>query len=123
MWISGAGNDLVENIVHLVLARIDGAPSGPAGISLFIIPRFRADDQGLPTVSNDVTVAGLNKKMGFHGVPNTVLNFGEKDDCHAFLVGEANKGLGYMFHLINEARLWVGMGATMLASTGFRQAL
>ena len=123
MWISAGEHELSENIVHLVLARIQGAPSGVKGISLFIVPKFRVDDDGSIGERNDVALAGLNHKMGFRGTTNCVLNFGEKDGAHAELIGEANKGLACMFQMMNEARIGVGMGATLLGYTGYLHAL
>ena len=123
MWISAGEHDLSENIVHLVLARIQGAPAGVKGISLFIVPKFRVNDDGSIAARNDVALAGLNHKMGFRGTTNCVLNFGEQGGAYAELVGEANKGLAYMFQMMNEARIGVGMGATVLGYTGYLHAL
>ncbi|HVY08251.1 MAG TPA: acyl-CoA dehydrogenase [Burkholderiales bacterium] len=123
MWISAGEHELSENIVHLVLARIQGAPVGVKGISLFIVPKFRVRDDGSIGERNDVALAGLNHKMGFRGTTNCVLNFGEKGGAHAELIGEPNKGLAYMFHMMNEARIGVGMGATVLGYTGYLHAL
>lgn len=122
MWISGGEHDLSENIVHLVLARIAGAPAGVRGISLFIVPKV------LPTGErNDVVLAGVNHKMGYRGTVNTVLNFGEGEHrpggragAVGYLVGEPHHGLNYMFHMMNEARIGVGAGATAL---GYRAYL
>ena len=77
MWISGGDHELSENIVHLVLARIVGAPAGVKGLSLFIVPKYLVDDEGMLGARNDVTLAGLNHKMGYRGTVNTLLNFGE----------------------------------------------
>ncbi|MEO8005158.1 MAG: acyl-CoA dehydrogenase [Betaproteobacteria bacterium] len=123
MWISAGEHDLSENIVHLVLARIQGAPPGVKGISLFIVPKFRVNDDGSLAARNDVALAGLNHKMGFRGTTNCVLNFGEQGGAYAELVGEANKGLACMFQMMNEARIGVGMGATVLGYTGYLHAL
>ncbi|MBL8486776.1 MAG: acyl-CoA dehydrogenase [Rhodocyclaceae bacterium] len=123
MWISGGDHELSENIVHLVLARIQGAPAGVKGISLFIVPRYRVNDDGSRGPRNDVALAGLNHKMGYRGTVNTFLSFGEKGDCYAELVGEPHKGLSYMFHMMNEARIGVGFGAAMLGYTGYLHAL
>ncbi len=123
MWISAGEHELSENIVHLVLARIEGAPPGVKGISLFIVPKYRVDDDGSIKGRNDVALAGLNHKMGFRGTTNCVLNFGEQGGAHAELVGEPNRGLAYMFHMMNEARIGVGMGATVLGYTGYLHAL
>jgi alkylation response protein AidB-like acyl-CoA dehydrogenase len=123
MWITGAAQDFTENIVHLVLARIAGAPAGTRGISLFIVPKYRLSDSGRPDVWNDVNVVGLNHKMGFRGISNTVLSLGDQNNCHGYLVGEPNKGLRYMFDLINEARIWVGTGSAALGYSGYLRSL
>ena len=110
IFISASDHDGVENIVHLMLARIQGAPPGVRGISLFVVPKLRLDAQGQLT-PNDVNVAGLYHKLGYRGAPITQLSMGENDDCRGYLVGEANKGLSYMFQMMNEARIGVGVGA------------
>lgn len=118
MWISGGEQDISENIVHMVLARLPDAPAGVKGISLFIVPKIRLDG-----TKNDVTLAGLNHKMGYRGTTNCALNFGERGDCVGELVGEPNKGLFYMFQMMNEARIGVGMGATALGQAGYQASL
>jgi alkylation response protein AidB-like acyl-CoA dehydrogenase len=123
MWISAGEHELSENIVHLVLARIPGSPAGIKGISLFIVPRFRVNADGSRGHANDVQLAGLNHKMGYRGTVNTVLNFGENDACLGYLVGEENRGLNCMFHMMNEARIGVGLGATMLGYAGYQHSL
>jgi alkylation response protein AidB-like acyl-CoA dehydrogenase len=123
MWISAGEHELSENIVHLVLARIDGAPAGTRGISLFIVPRYRVGGDGTLGARNDVSLVGLNHKMGYRGTVNTLLNFGENDDCVGELVGEPHRGLSYMFHMMNEARISVGVGAAMLGSAGYLYSL
>lgn len=130
MWISGGEHSLSQNIVHLVLARVPGAPAGVKGISLFLVPRQLLDDQGNVAGRNDVVLAGLNHKMGYRGTTNTLLNFGEgkftpggKAGAVGWLVGELNKGLSCMFHMMNEARIGVGLGAAALGYTGYLHAL
>jgi alkylation response protein AidB-like acyl-CoA dehydrogenase len=130
MWISGGDHELTENIVHLVLAKIPGGPPGVKGISLFIVPKFLVNDDGSLGERNDVVLAGLNHKMGYRGTTNTLLNFGEgvhtpggKAGAVGYLVGEEHRGLTYMFHMMNEARIGVGMGATVLGYTGYLHAL
>jgi alkylation response protein AidB-like acyl-CoA dehydrogenase len=130
MWISGGDHDLTENIVHLVLARIPGGPPGVKGISLFVVPKFLVGDDGSLGERNDVVLAGLNHKMGYRGTTNTLLNFGEgghtpggRAGAVGFLVGEPHRGLTYMFHMMNEARIGVGVGATALGYTGYLHAL
>jgi alkylation response protein AidB-like acyl-CoA dehydrogenase len=118
MWISAGEHELAENIVHLVLAKVPGGPAGVKGISLFVVPRLLED--GTP---NDVVLAGLNHKMGYRGTTNTLLNFGENGGAVGWLVGEQNAGLALMFHMMNEARIGVGLGATALGYTGYLHAL
>jgi butyryl-CoA dehydrogenase len=126
MWISAGDHDLSENIVHLVLAKIPGGPPGVKGISLFVVPKFLVPGGE----RNDVVLAGLNHKMGYRGTTNTMLNFGEgrytpggAAGAVGYLVGEPHKGLSYMFHMMNEARIGVGLGATALGYTGYLQSL
>ncbi|SDN95491.1 acyl-CoA dehydrogenase [Geodermatophilus sp. DSM 45219] len=130
MWISGGDHELTENIVHLVLAKIPGGPPGVKGISLFIVPKFLVDADGSLGERNDVVLAGLNHKMGYRGTTNTLLNFGEgvhrpggQPGAVGHLVGEPHRGLSYMFHMMNEARIGVGMGATVLGYTGYLHAV
>lgn len=130
MWISGGDHELSDNIVHLVLAKITGAPAGTRGISLFIVPKFLVRDDGGIGERNDVVLAGLNHKMGYRGITNTALNFGEgrhqpggRAGAVGYLVGEPHRGLSYMFHMMNEARLGVGLGAIALGYTGYLKAL
>ena len=113
-----------------MLAKIPGGPPGTKGISLFIVPKFLVDADGSVGERNDVVLAGLNHKMGQRGITNTVLNFGEgkftpggKPGAVGYLVGEPHRGLAYMFHMMNEARLGVGMGAVSLGYTGYLKSL
>lgn len=122
MWISGGEHDLSENIIHLVLARVQGAPAGVKGLSLFIVPKSLMSADGSPREPNDVVLAGLNHKMGYRGTTNCVLNFGERGGAHAELIGPLHQGLACMFHMMNEARIGVGLGATMLGYTGYLHA-
>ncbi|MBB4210119.1 butyryl-CoA dehydrogenase [Rhodothalassium salexigens DSM 2132] len=123
MWISGGDHELSETIVHLVLARLPDAPPGVKGISLFIVPKHHVDDAGQVGARNDVALAGLNHKMGYRGTTNCLLNFGERDGAVGELVGEPHKGLSYMFHMMNEARVGVGLGATMMGYAGYLYSL
>ncbi|WP_101760103.1 acyl-CoA dehydrogenase [Oceanicoccus sp. KOV_DT_Chl] len=123
IFISGGDHDLNENIVHLVLARIKGAPKGVKGISLFIVPKFLVNADGSMGKRNDVNLAGLFHKMGGRGQTSTSLSFGEKGGAVGYLVGEEHKGLRYMFHMMNEARVMVGSGAALLALTGYQYSL
>jgi len=123
MWISGGDHDLAENIVHMVLARIPGSPDGVAGISLFLVPKRITPGTGGESRPNGVRLAGLNHKMGWRGTVNAALNFGEQDDCTGYLIGEPNRGLSYMFHMLNEARIAVGLESVALASAGYNYSL
>lgn len=122
IFISCGDHDAVDNVVHLLLARIKGAPQGSKGISLFIVPRMRYNEtQQLEY--NDVTTAGIFHKMGYKGAPIVHLIMGEQDDCRGYLVGEAHKGLSYMFQMMNEARIAVGFNAASIASAAYYAAL
>lgn len=123
MFISCADHDIAENVIHMVLAKIKGAPPGVKGISLFIVPKYLVDEAGRPGVRNDVVVAGLNHKMGYRNTTNAALNFGEQQGAVGYLVGEANKGLGYMFQMMNEARIGVALGAAAIAYQGYNYSL
>ncbi len=126
MWISAGEHELSDNIVHLVLAKIAGAPAGVKGISLFIVPKVVVETGE----RNDVVLAGRNHKMGYRGTTNALLNFGEgvhtpggAPGAVGFLVGEPHRGLSYMFHMMNEARVGVGSGAMALGYTGYLKSL
>jgi butyryl-CoA dehydrogenase len=123
MWISGGDQEISENIVHMVLAKIPGSPPGVKGISLFIVPKYLVGDDGLLGERNGIALAGLNHKMGYRGATNAVLNLGEDEPCRGWLVGEPDKGLTYMFQMMNEARIGVGLGAAALGSAGYRASL
>lgn len=123
IFISGGDNELAENIVHLVLAKIPGGPEGVKGISLFVVPKYRLDADGNSGERNDVILAGLIHKLGYRGTTSTALTFGDNDDCHGYLVGEPHQGLRYMFQMMNEARVGVGFGAAVLGYRGYRFAL
>ena len=134
MWISAGEHDLAGNIVHLVLAKIPGPDGrlipGVKGISLFIVPKFLVGDDGAIGQRNDVVLAGLNHKMGSRGTTNCLLNFGEgrhrpdgKAGAIGYLVGQPHQGLMNMFHMMNEARIGVGMCAAVLGVTGYLHAL
>lgn len=130
MWISGAEHELTDNIVNLVLAKIPGGPPGTKGISLFVVPKYLVGQDGSIGERNDVVLAGLNHKMGQRGITNTVLNFGEgtftpggEPGAVGYLIGEPHRGITYMFTMMNEARLGVGMGAVSLGYTGYLKSL
>jgi len=120
MWISGGEHELGENIVHLVLARTPDAPSGVKGISLFLVPRYREEGA---TASNGVSLMGLNHKMGWRAHVNTALAFGDTEECIGELVGELHQGLAYMFLMMNEARVSVGLSAAAIGFAGYQYAL
>lgn len=123
MYISGGDQDITDNIVHLVLAKIKGAPAGVKGISLFLVPKWHVDNQGNPHKRNDVKLAGLLHKMGYRGTTSTVLNFGEQDECVGYLIGQPHHGLKYMFMMMNEARIGVGLGAAVIGYRGYVESL
>ena len=123
IFISGGDHPLSENIVHMVLAKLPDAPPGVKGISLFIVPKYLVKEDGSLGARNDVTLAGLFHKMGWRGTTSTALNFGDNDNCVGYLVGEPHKGLSYMFQMMNEARIGVGMGAIMLGYAGYLYSL
>jgi alkylation response protein AidB-like acyl-CoA dehydrogenase len=135
MWISAGEHELTENIIHLVLAKIPGPDGklipGTRGISLFIVPKRMVDTEGrLTGVRNDVALAGLNHKLGWRGTTNTLLNFGEgkfpveaQAGAVGYLVGQPHQGLRCMFHMMNEARIGIGMAATMLGLAGYYASL
>lgn len=130
MWISAGDHELSENIVHLVLAKIPGGSEGVKGISLFIVPRFLVEQDHVCGERNDVVLAGINHKMGYRGTVNTVLNFGEgayrpggSSGAVGYLVGGPGAGLAIMFHMMNEARIGIGLGASAIAYTGYLHSL
>ena len=119
IWISGGEQDLTENIVHLVLARIEGAPMGTRGISLFIVPKFIPDKDGNPGARNAVKCLGLEEKMGIHGNATCVI---AHEEATGWLIGEENRGLSIMFIMMNEARLGVGMQGIAQAEAAYQAA-
>src|SRR6056297_932924 len=122
IFISSGEHDLAENIVHPVLARIEGAPAGTKGISLFLVPKYRVNDDGSLGEFNDVVCAGIEHKMGIHGNTTAVLNLGEKGNCIGTLLGEENKGMRAMFLMMNEARQLVGLQGFATASAAYMYA-
>lgn len=121
-FISAGDHDGVENIIHLMLARIENAPPGAKGISLFVVPKKRPDDKG-NLIPNDITVVSVYHKLGYRGTPATEISMGEKEDCYGWLVGKENKGLSQMFQMMNEARILVGLASCAIASAAFYAAL
>ncbi len=137
IFISGGDHDATENVVHLVLARIDGAPAGTKGISLFAVPRLRPSQTGMlangtlangtlatgTLVGNDVHVSGVIHKIGWRGLPSLALSFGEENDCHGWLVGPPHEGLRCMFQMMNEARIMIGLNGAATASVAYLESL
>jgi alkylation response protein AidB-like acyl-CoA dehydrogenase len=122
IFISGGEQDLTENIVHLTLARIDGAPDGIKGVSLFAIPKLR-EGAGGELVGNDVACSGVFHKIGWKALPSVQLSFGESGDCRGWLVGQPHQGIRHMFQMMNEARLMVGLNAISSASVAYQDSL
>ena len=122
IFISGGQHDACDNFIHLTLARIEGAPAGVKGISLFIIPKFRPGTEGNYEY-NDVFCAGDFQKMGQRGYATTHLSFGDNDDCRGYLIGEPHKGLTYMFQMMNGARISVGQSAASVAMAAYQYSL
>jgi alkylation response protein AidB-like acyl-CoA dehydrogenase len=122
IFISGGDSDAVDNVVHLLLGKIEGGPAGVKGISLFVVPKLRVEDDGT-LVPNDVNTSGVYHKLGYRGCPIAQLSFGDKGKCRGYLVGEPHKGLVYMFQMINEARVGVGLGATSMATAAYYASL
>jgi len=123
IFISSGEHDLTENIIHPVLARIEGAPSGTRGISLFLVPKIWVNDDGSLGEFNDVICTGLEEKMGIHGNATCSLSLGSKEKCRGLLLGEENKGMSAMFLMMNEARLLVGLQGFASASASYTNAL
>ena len=124
MWISGCEHELSENIIHMVLARVEGAPAGSKGLSLFIVPRFQFDANGSTdrSLPNGVELVALNHKMGYRGTVNGALNFGGNRECIGELLGPLHGGMACMFQMMNEARIAVGIGAAAIGWRGYQIA-
>ena len=123
MWITGAEHELSENIIHFVLARLPNAGIGTKGISLFVVPKYRLNEDGSNGERNDVQLVGLNHKMGYRGSVNGVVEFGESGPCIGRLVGIPHAGLRAMFHMMNELRVGTGMASVAIAYAGLRHSL
>ena len=122
IFISAGDHDGVDNVVHLMLAKIEGAPVGVKGISLFVVPKKRFGEDGR-LVSNDVVTSGVYHKLGYRGCPIAQLSMGDKNDCRGWLVGKPHNGLKYMFLMMNSARIDVGLGAASMATAAYYAAL
>lgn len=123
IFISWGDHDLTENIIHLLLARIEGAPEGVKGISLFIVPKIKIHGDGSLGKPNDVYCERVEEKLGLHASPTCELSFGGHDDCTGFLCGEPNQGLSHMFQMMNAARINTGVSGMTMASTAYLNAL
>ena len=123
IFITWGEHDAAENIIHLVLARLPDAPEGLKGISLFLCPKFLVNDDGSLGARNDLVCASIEHKLGIHASPTAVMSFGEKDGAIGYLVGEANKGLSYMFTMMNHARVNVGLEGVGVAERAYQHAL
>ena len=122
-FISSGDHDLAENIIHPVLARIEGDPPGTKGISIFLVPKIRVNADGSLGEPNDVVTGNIESKMGIHGNATCTLNFGENGKCIGYLMGEERDGMKIMFHMMNEERQGVGMMGVALATAAYRHAL
>jgi alkylation response protein AidB-like acyl-CoA dehydrogenase len=122
IFISWGDNQFSENIIHLVLARIEGAPEGVRGISMFLVPKFILDENGEPGERNDLRPTSLEHKLGIHSSPTCVMSFGDKDGAVGYLIGEENKGLAAMFTMMNQARLEVGLQGVAISERAYQLA-
>lgn len=122
IFITYGEHDLTENIIHMVLARAPGAPDGIKGISLFIVPKLLVGEDGTPGARNDLRCAGLEHKLGIHASPTCVMAFGDNGGATGYLVGEENRGIEYMFTMMNNARLSVGLQGVAIAERAYQQA-
>lgn len=123
IFISSGDHDLTDNIVHMVLARVEGDPAGHRGISLFIVPKHKVDGSGKILGWNDVTTVGIEHKLGIHGSATCSLAFGDNGDCEGWLIGGQGEGLRCMFKMMNEARIAVGLQGVALGSLSYEWAV
>ena len=122
-FITSGDHDLAKNIIHAVLARIEGAPSGTKGLTLFAVPKYRLKDNGEIGDFNDVTCVGIEEKIGIHGSATCTLSFGDNGACHGYIIGRENEGINSMFQLMNEARIEVGIQSIAASSGAYFNAL
>jgi alkylation response protein AidB-like acyl-CoA dehydrogenase len=123
IFISSGDHELTPNIIHPVLARVEGAPAGIKGVSIFMVPKYLVNEDGSLGDANDVACSGIEHKMGIKASATCTLNFGENDNCKGWLIGEENQGIKYMFQMMNEARLYVGLQGAALAGASYMSAL
>ena len=123
IFISSGENDYYKNMIHPVLARVEGDPAGTKGISIFMTPRYRFDSNGTPGETNDVICSGIEHKMGIKASATCTLNFGDENNCHGYLMGEQQQGMKIMFNMMNETRLYVCLQAASVSSTAYMHAL
>ncbi len=123
IFITWGENDVAENIVHLVLARLPDAPPGLKGISLFLVPKFLVNDDGSLGARNDLICSSIEHKLGIHGSPTAVMSYGDNEGAIGYLIGEENKGVSYMFTMMNHARVNVGLEGVGIAERAYQHAL
>ena len=123
IFITWGEHDMAENIIHLVLARVTGAPEGVKGISLFVVPKFMVNADGMPGARNDIRCVSIEHKLGIHGSPTCVLAYGDGPGAVGYLVGQPHRGLEYMFTMMNHARLGVGMEGIAISERSYQHAL
>jgi alkylation response protein AidB-like acyl-CoA dehydrogenase len=122
IFITWGEHDVADNIIHMVLARVQGAPGGVKGLSLFIVPKFLVNADGAPGRRNDLRCVSLEHKLGIHGSPTAVMSYGDDDGAVGYLVGEEGRGIEYMFTMMNNARLAVGLEGVAIAERAYQQA-
>lgn len=122
IYITYGEHDFTDNIIHMVLARTPGAPAGPKGISLFVVPKYLLDESGKPAKHNDLRCVSIEHKLGINGSPTCVMAYGDHDGAIGYLIGEENRGLEYMFTMMNNARLTVGIQGIAIAERAYQQA-
>ncbi len=123
IFISSGDHELTENIIHPVLARVEGAPEGIKGVSIFLVPKVWVNEDGSLGQANDVVCSGIEHKMGIKASATCTLNFGENNECRGHLIGEENQGIKYMFQMMNEARLYVGLQGASISNTSYMNTL